>query len=88
VIVPPIGVIILVDQMLIRRDAEIEIPRARWQPFAAWAVGSGLALVANYLAPSLSTVVVGLVGAAVAYYLLSLLTAREPSRVPVAAGAE
>jgi cytosine permease len=88
VIVPPIGVIILVDQTLTRRDGEVEIPRARWQPFAAWAVGSGLALVANYLAPGLSTVVVGLVCAAVSYYLISLLTAREPARAALAAGAE
>jgi cytosine permease len=88
VIVPPIGVIILVDQALIRRDAEGEAPIVRWQPFAAWAVGSGLALVANYWAPGVSTVLVGLVCAAVAYYVLGLLSGREPAQVPFAADAE
>jgi cytosine permease len=88
VIVPPIGVIILIDQVLARGSAEREIPRVRWQPFAAWAFGSGFALIANYVLPALSTVVVGLVCAAVGYYVLSLATTREPKPVPVAAGAE
>ena len=88
VIVPPIGMIIVVDQVLVHRGAEYETPRARWQPFAAWAVGSGLALAANYLAPGLSTVVVGLACSAVAYYVLSMITAREPVPLPVAAGSE
>jgi cytosine permease len=88
VIVPPIGMIIVVDQVLVHRGAEYETPRVRWQPFAAWAVGSGLALAANYLAPGLSTVVVGLACSAVAYYVLSMITAREPVPLPVAAGSE
>lgn len=88
VIVPPIGMIILVDQVLIHRGAEYETPRAPWQPFAAWAVGSGLALAANYLTPGLSTVVVALVCSAVAYYVLSMITAREPAPLPVTAGSE
>lgn len=88
VIVPPIGTIILVDQALVRRDEEADIPRVRWQPFAAWAVGSGLALVANYLAPGLSTVLVGLVCTALAYYVLSLVPTRQLVPVAVSVGAE
>jgi cytosine permease len=88
VIVPPIGMIIVVDQVLVHRGAEYETPRARWQPFVAWAVGTGLALAANYLAPGLSTVVVGLACSAVAYYVLSMITAREPVPLPIAAGSE
>jgi cytosine permease len=86
VIVPPIGAIILVDQLLTRPSAEHLVPRVRWQPFFAWAFGSGLALLANHLAPNLSTVVVGLVCSAGSYYAVSLATAREPEPVPVGAG--
>jgi cytosine permease len=88
VIVPPIGVIILVDQALVRRNVDVEIPWARWQPFAAWAVGSGLALLANYLAPGLSTALVGLVCAGLAYYLLSRVPAPRPAEVAVPVNAE
>jgi cytosine permease len=88
VIVPPIGAIILVDQLLTRRSAETRIPRVRWQPFAAWAVGSGLALATNYLAPTLSTVVVGLVASAGSYYVISLATTRDSTPAPVAAGSK
>ncbi|MGW2939012.1 cytosine permease [Streptomyces sp. NPDC001156] len=87
VIVPPIGVIIVVDQTLVRRGGRDAIPRVRWQPFTAWAVGSGLALVANYWAPGASTVLVGLISAGITYYLLHLFPASktEPEQVLVSA---
>lgn len=53
----------------------------RWQPFAAWAIGSGAALAINFAAPSWSTVVVGLVVSAVAYPALGM-PARTASRTP------
>ncbi|MFC7401006.1 cytosine permease [Citricoccus sp. GCM10030269] len=79
IIVPPIGAIIITDQLIMRRRR----PTAkafRWQPFAAWAIGSATALVANELAPGLSNVIVGLVVAALAYSVITRLV-RERDEV-------
>lgn len=70
IIVPPIGAIIITDQLLMRRRVPTA-KRFRWQSFAAWAIGSGAALLANQTAPGLSNVVVGLVVAAVAYFAIA-----------------
>ena len=87
VIVPPIGAIIIVDQLVVRRGAAKDVVAAfRWQPFAAWAIGSGAALAVNLVAPSWSTVVVGLAVSALAYLGLSMLT-RARSQTPAAATA-
>lgn len=85
VIVPPIGAIILVDQLLVRRTAGEVVPRIRWQAFLAWAIGSGLALIADQFAQSISTAVVGLVCSAGAYYLVSRATAPVDPRIPISA---
>lgn len=88
VIVPPIGAIIIVDQFVVRRGAETDAVAAfRWQPFAAWAIGSGAALLVNIAAPDWSTVVVGLGVSALAYLALSGLTrssAPHPAATPTA----
>ncbi|MFI8593177.1 cytosine permease [Microbacterium sp. NPDC078428] len=82
VIVPPIGAIIIVDQLVVRRGVTTDAVAAfRWQPFAAWAIGSGAALVVNIAAPSWSTVVVGIAVSAIAYLALSMLT-RSSSEAP------
>lgn len=89
IIVPPIGAIIIVDQLLARRSDSGPIPAFRWQPFLAWAIGSGLALVVDKQAPQLSTVVVGLVTASIATAVLNRVTSSgdtTPS-APVAEGA-
>jgi cytosine permease len=79
VIVPPIGAIIIVDQVLLRRRQESAVPNIRWQPFVAWAIGSGLALVVNFAAPGFSTVVVGLIASSVAYVVFALITQKTSS---------
>lgn len=77
VIVPPIGAIILTDQVLFRRAVPAELsPPVRWQAFAAWVVGSSLALVVNVMAPGLSMVVVGLIGSALAYSVCMAVSRR------------
>ena len=82
VIVPPIGAIIIVDQLVVRRGTLTDdVVGFRWQPFAAWAIGSVAALAINFAAPSWSTVVVGLVVSAVAYPALGM-PARTASRTP------
>lgn len=89
IIVPPIGAIIIVDQLLARRAATAVIPAFRWQPFLAWAIGSGVALLVDKQAPQLSTVVAGLISAGVAIALLNRLTAggTPTTSVPVSEGA-
>ncbi|GAB4097717.1 cytosine permease [Brachybacterium horti] len=73
IIVPPIGAIIIADQLLLRRRAAT-VKKVRWQPFAAWAIGSGCALLANFQMPWMSNVVVGLVVATAAYVVLAKVT--------------
>lgn len=72
VIVPPIGAIIIADQVLMRRLSPTR--PIRWQAFAAWAVGSGLALLTNAQLPALSSVAVGLVTSVGSYVALTLIT--------------
>jgi cytosine permease len=75
IIVPPIGAIIIVDQLLARRETNDRLaPAFRWQPFVAWAIGSGLALLVDKQAPQLSTVVAGLVTAGIATAVLNKVT--------------
>lgn len=64
VIVPPLGAVLITDQIL-RRKATVSANQA-WQsgPFIAWGVGAAAALAAHYLLPELSVVVVGIVVAA------------------------
>ncbi|MCI2422320.1 cytosine permease [Saccharopolyspora sp. K220] len=69
VVVPPIGAIMVVDQLL-RRRATGPMPAVRYQPFVAWAAGSGVALIVNFQAPWFSTVVVAIAVSAVGYALL------------------
>jgi cytosine permease len=76
VIVPPIGAIIIADQVLLRRGASTDTAPVRWQSFAAWAIGSGLAFLVNFQMPGLSTVVVGLLASVGAYIVLTLSTGR------------
>jgi len=87
VIVPPIGAIIIIDQLVARRGAATDVaPAFRWQPFAAWAVGSGSALAVNLAAPAWSTVVVGLAVSAIVYLALSMMT-RSSRETPTPARA-
>ncbi|QCB94150.1 cytosine permease [Cellulomonas shaoxiangyii] len=78
VIVPPIGAVLIVDQALLaarrRVPPDAASPAVRWQAFAAWGVGSLCALLAQYLAPGLSAVVVGLVTAGLGYALITRAT--------------
>jgi cytosine permease len=73
IIVPPIGAIIIVDQAFIRKGAKA-VAGFRWQPFAAWACGSVMALLANMFVPELSNVVVGLIVGAAAYWIIAAFT--------------
>ncbi|MDX8457572.1 purine-cytosine permease family protein [Mesorhizobium humile] len=72
ILVPPIGAIILVDQYVFRKNAEID---RDWRPsaFVAWTFGSLVALVVEFYAPHLSTAISAAVAGGAAYALLCLL---------------
>jgi cytosine permease len=90
VIVPPIGAVLIVDQLLLaprRAVASESAARGPWRApaFVAWVVGAVAALVAHAYADFLSTAVVGLVVAAVA---LVVVHAMGRVRAPLGAAAE
>jgi cytosine permease len=70
ILVPPIGAVILVDQYLIRPNAQIE---ADWRPeaFMAWAIGSVCALIVEEWMPYLSTAISAALVASIAYYAIA-----------------
>jgi cytosine permease len=84
VIVPPIGAIIIVDQLWAGRRDGTAVPAVRWQPFAAWAIGSGLALLVDKQAPEFCAVLVGLVSAGIACAVIEKLTMPKPATAPQA----
>jgi cytosine permease len=69
ILVPPIGAVILVDQYLIRPNAQIE---ADWRPeaFIAWAIGSVCAFIVEERMPYLSTAISAALVASIAYYAI------------------
>lgn len=71
-VVPPIGAIIVVDALLVRRG-RTDGPTSPVRPAAlvAWAVASGSAFAVHFFAPFLSEAVVGIAIAVVAHLLLS-----------------
>lgn len=72
ILVPPIGAIILVDQYVFRKNAEID---RDWRPgaFVAWAFGSAVALVVEFYAPQLSTAISAALAGGIAYAAICLL---------------
>jgi cytosine permease len=64
VIVPPIGTVLIIDQLVLPRPARDTSDPAgrsvRWQPFIGWAAGSAAAMLSHLLAPWLSDAVVGI----------------------------
>ena len=93
VFVPPIGAVLIADQVLLRGAAESRVVGAvRPTAFAAWAIGAGFAALVHYEAPQWSDAVVGLVTGAVAYLAIEAVAAQSrvtvARRVPDAVGAE
>jgi cytosine permease len=85
IIVPPIGAIILVDQYLVRRNAEITHD---WRPtaFVSWAAGSVVAFLVEKLAPQLSTAIAAAVVGGLTYWVIANATQRKakPDPIPTA----
>jgi cytosine permease len=84
VIVPPIGIVLILDQLVLprfgvgSRVSGAPSVALRWEPFASWAAGSAAALLAHRFAPWLSDAVVGMVLAAGVYTAACAATRRSP----------
>ena len=75
IFVPPIGAVLIVDQIFLRRSRSWDaLPNYRPSAFLAWAFGAAVALAVHYAAPRFSEAVVGILTSAVAYYALDLAT--------------
>jgi cytosine permease len=77
ILVPPIGAVIIVDQILVRHYSyDEEVPNFRGSAFAAWALGALVAVLVHGMAPWFSEAVAGMLVGGVAYYGLSQGTKR------------
>jgi cytosine permease len=71
IIVPPIGAVIIVDQLLLRKGADIS-NTVRSQAFIGWAVGSLVGLIVEQYAPFISTAVVSMIAGGLSYAVISI----------------
>ena len=83
VIVPPIGTVLILDQLVLPRFAPT-VPgtgpapaQIRWASFVAWAAGSAAALLAHSFAAWLSDAVIGIFIAAAVFIGIRTLTQRQ-----------
>jgi cytosine permease len=86
IFVPPIGVIIIMDQLIYSRAANLRDSVAyRPAAFIAWALGSGIAIAFHIWLPQYGEALVALVVSGVAYGLLGM---SQPVVAPSAEAAE
>jgi cytosine permease len=76
--VPPIGVIIILDQLVFASRRSSAASGLYWKPFAAWAIGASVALVTHFYAPQLSDAVVAMVTGGIAFTALTYLVKSAP----------
>ena len=75
VFVPPIGAVLITDQVLLRRRAAGRASVTfRASAFAAWAVGAAVAALVHFAAPALAEAVVGILAGGLAYLAISRFT--------------
>ncbi|NDZ95097.1 cytosine permease [Streptomyces sp. SID6673] len=67
IFVPPIGAILIVDQLVLKRSVAT-VTRLRASAFTAWVIGAGLATVSHYLVPGSVDALVGIVVAAAVFW--------------------
>ncbi len=79
IFVPPIGAVLIIDQLVRRRTVPRAISQWRVQPFLAWALGSLAAYAVHVWAPQLSEAVAGLLVGALAYSAIEALP-HDPQR--------
>jgi cytosine permease len=86
VLVPPIGIILILDQLVFANKRAPGQVGLYWKPFAAWAIGAAVALVTHFYAPQLGDAVVAMLTGAVAFTALSYLPATAPVAQPALSG--
>jgi len=87
IFVPPIGAILIVDQVLRRRAEARPVRPWRAAPFVAWAIASAGSYAVHVMAPQLSEAIAGIVLGGVVYAVIDAFSpspAREPASVPAA----
>lgn len=68
VVVPPIGTVLILDQLVLPRfGIAVRDAAIRWESFGAWAAGAASALAAHLWAPQLSDALTGIATAALVY---------------------
>ncbi|MBK1789226.1 cytosine permease [Prauserella cavernicola] len=85
VIVPPIGAVVILDQLVLPRfglGSRGAVRAVRWPPFAGWAAGAAAGLLTHTFAPWLSDAVLGFVVAALVVTLASALNSRADKEIP------
>jgi cytosine permease len=82
VLVPPIGIILILDQVVFAGRRAPARGGLYWKPFAAWAIGASVALTTHFYAPQLSDAIVAMVTGALAFTALSYLPAPVAHPVP------
>ncbi|WP_372349060.1 cytosine permease [Streptomyces sp. KL116D] len=81
IFVPPIGAILITDQVVLRRRTATRSATAyRWLALLAWALGAGAATAAHHLLPGAVDALVGIAVAAAAYAALERLPHRADRR--------
>jgi len=88
IFVPPIGAVLIIDQLVRRRTAPRAISQWRVQPFLAWALGSLAAYAVHVWAPQLSEAVAGLLVGALAYSAIEAFTPRPTTRLAAQSATE
>jgi len=73
VLVPPIGVVIILDQLVFASRRAPTTSALSWKPFAAWAIGAAVALLTHLYTPQLSDAVVAMVIGGLAFTVLTYL---------------
>ncbi len=84
VLVPPIGVIIILDQLVFASRRSSAASGLYWKPFAAWAIGASVALMTHFYAPQLSDAIVAMVTGGIAFTALTYLS-RSPAPTDIEA---
>jgi cytosine permease len=80
IFVPPIGAIIIMDQLVLGHAAGLRASMAyRPRAFIAWALGSGIAIIFHIWMPQYGEALIALVVAGVAYGLLGMTQPAEAS---------
>jgi cytosine permease len=86
VLVPPIGIILILDQVVFATKRAPARGGLYWKPFAAWVIGAGVALVTHFFAPQLSDAIVAMFTGALAFTALSYLPSDAPLVQPALSG--